>query len=154
MDLILIDSAALIALADAPDRHHREARATYSRLMAGGCRLVTTNHVADETCTWLLRHARNGHQAAARFGRTIRNGLAVVAADEPLAMPPGPSRLVVVYSDPALERRAWDIFEKYDSAGFSFTDCVSFAVMEALSIRKAFTFDEHYDILGFERLPG
>lgn len=31
-------------------------------------------------------------------------------------------------------------------------DCVSFAVMQSLGISKAFAFDSHFDVLGFERL--
>ena len=65
---------------------------------------------------------------------------------------PSASTLVVLYSTPETESAAWDIFARYDTAGFSFTDCVSFVVMEALGIRKAFTFDEHFEVMGFERV--
>lgn len=57
-----------------------------------------------------------------------------------------------MFTTPDIERAAWDILARYDTAGFSFTDCVSFAVVQSLGIKKAFTFDKHYDMLGFERL--
>lgn len=57
-----------------------------------------------------------------------------------------------MYTTPEIENTAWQIFEKYDTAEFSFTDCVSFAVMQAMGLKKAFTFDSHYDIIGFQRL--
>ena len=82
----------------------------------------------------------------------MADGTAYVPGDLPVILPK--KGIVRVYSTPDLERRAWQIFKKYDTAGFSFTDCVSFAVMEALEIKQAFTFDEHYDVMGFERLPG
>ena len=35
----------------------------------------------------------------------------------------------------------------------SFTDCVSFALMREAGIRRAFSFDRHFDLLGFQRSP-
>ena len=152
MDLIFIDTGAFIALFDEPDQLHPQAEKTYNALAVQRSALVTSNHVVDETCTWLLRHTRNGHEAALRFGKTVAAGTAVFAPDGRVSFSLSPGRLVVVYSTPDIERNAWDILARYDTAGFSFTDCVSFAVMQTLWIKKAFSFDAHYDIMGFERL--
>ena len=152
MDLTFIDTGAFIALSDLPDRHHREAEETYNSLRDLRSILVTTNHVVDETCTWLLRHTRSGHQAALRFGQLVERAAALTDSSELRTTAFSPNSLVVVYSTPAIERAAWDIFARYDTAGFSFTDCVSFAVMQSLGIMKAFTFDAHFDLMGFERL--
>ena len=85
------------------------------------------------------------------FGRQIRDtSSACTVSDLPLR--DGSRPLILVYSTPRVERAAWEILEHYDTAGFSFTDCTSFAVMRILSIGKAFTFDAHFDIMGFERL--
>lgn len=67
-------------------------------------------------------------------------------------IPPSASALVVIYSTLDIERVAWDVFTKYDTTGFSLTDCVSFAVMRELGIRKEFTYDEHFEAMGFERM--
>lgn len=150
---VFVDSAAFIALADAPDRNHSSAERTYNEVMTAGARLVTTNHVIDETCTWLLRNSRNGHRAAVQFGALIRGKALPLVLEMDSTLEPGPHRLIVVHTGPTVERRAWEIFEKYDTSRFSFTDCVSFAAMEALKIKQAFTFDVHYDVMGFERLP-
>jgi len=51
--------------------------------------------------------------------------------------------------------RAWRIFQQYKDKGFSFTDCISFAVMERHKIRAAFAFDEHVRQYGrFTVYPG
>ena len=152
MDMIFIDTGAFIALFDEPDDHHRQAGETYNALAVQRSALVTSNHVVDETCTWLLRHTRNGHEAALRFGKAVAAGTAISAPNGRTSFPAGPGKLVVVFSTPEIEQAAWDIFARYDTAGFSFTDCVSFAVMQALGITKAFSFDVHYDVMGFERL--
>jgi predicted nucleic acid-binding protein len=60
----------------------------------------------------------------------------------------------VVYPDPELQGEAWDLFGKWGSAGANAVDCVSFAVMRQLGIRRAFTFDGHFREAGFETLGG
>ncbi len=52
-----------------------------------------------------------------------------------------------------VEEKALDIFEGYDDKDFSFTDCVSFVVMWEMGMNQAFTFDQHFDQVGFIRKP-
>ncbi|MBI4690303.1 MAG: type II toxin-antitoxin system VapC family toxin [Nitrospirae bacterium] len=47
----------------------------------------------------------------------------------------------------------WTMFKKYMDKGFSFTDCVSFTVMEQMSIKEVLTFDEHFRQMSFVSLP-
>jgi hypothetical protein len=151
MSRIFVDSAAFIALHSATDRYAGVASNVYRRLVSDKRSLVTTNLVVAETCN-LLNRLRNGYRITLDFRDFLAaSGTAYVPGDLPALLPQ--KGIMRVYSTPSLERRAWEIFAKYDTARFSFTDCVSFAVMEALSIKQAFTFDEHYDVLGFERLP-
>lgn len=152
MEKIFIDTGAFVALASERDNHHSDALNIYSNLKQQGALLITTNHIVDETCTWLLRHTASGHQKAVRFGNTILNTAAAIQPDDSLRIIPAHIKMVVIYSSPVLEQLAWSIFSKYDTAGFSFTDCVSFATMQALGIKKAFTFDTHFDVVGFERV--
>ena len=49
--------------------------------------------------------------------------------------------------------RAWKILEKYSDKNFSFTDCTSFALMERLKIKNAFSFDTNFSQYGFVRIP-
>jgi uncharacterized protein len=58
----------------------------------------------------------------------------------------------IVYVDAALQAEAWRLFHKYGGAGSSPVDCVSFAIMNRFSIRRAFTFDRHFTSAGFEIL--
>lgn len=58
----------------------------------------------------------------------------------------------IVHTDAALQAEAWDLFGKWGGCGANAVDCVSFAVMRRLGIRKAFTFDARFRSAGFETL--
>jgi len=148
MDSVFVDTGAFIALAAANDPNHESAKSVYEALIADRTPLVLTNHVVDETCTWLLRDRSMGHRAACVFGEFLR------ANAEPLTAEAGsPRKLIcVLYSGPDIENRAWEIFRGYPTSGFTFTDCVSFAVMQHLGITWAFTYASHFDMLGFQRI--
>jgi len=151
-DMVFVDASAFIALAANKDESHERAVGIYEVLTTSGARLFTTNHVVDEVCNWLLWDRTLGHRFAVRFGEFIQTSWTARIPHRDQAAPIAPWARTLVYSDPDLERLAWDIFARYDTAGFSFTDCVSFAAMQSLGIKKAFTFDKHYDTMGFERL--
>jgi predicted nucleic acid-binding protein len=50
----------------------------------------------------------------------------------------------IITITPEDEKRAWQIFQKYEDKNFSLTDCTSVALMERLKIKKAFAFDIHF----------
>lgn len=152
MDAILVDTSAFVALLSTPDKNHTLANEQYRQLTAARVPFLTTNHVLDETCTWLLYHARNGHRKALEFGELVSGASALVGPIGAHSRRHIASGLSVIYSTPEIENRAWEIFRRYDTAGFSFTDCISFAVMQSLGISRAFAFDTHFDVAGFERL--
>ncbi|MFQ6074864.1 MAG: type II toxin-antitoxin system VapC family toxin [Candidatus Bathyarchaeia archaeon] len=126
---LFVDTSAFIALEDEDDENHeaaveyrnklRERRTPYRAL-------YTSNYITDETLT-LLR-IRCGHRVAVTFGEVIRS-----------------SRVIrVLWITPTVEKDAWKIFKEHEDRDFSFTDCTSFALMEAEAIDTAFTFDRHF----------
>jgi predicted nucleic acid-binding protein len=44
---------------------------------------------------------------------------------------------------------AWEVFEAFDDKTWSFTDCVSYAVMKRLGINEAFALDDDFRQFGF-----
>jgi hypothetical protein len=48
---------------------------------------------------------------------------------------------------------AWDIFEKYDDKQWSYVDCSLLAIARRLMLRRIFTFDHHFQQMGFEVVP-
>jgi predicted nucleic acid-binding protein len=93
------------------------------------------NFVLDETFTLLGRRA--GYDFAAQRARNIY-------ASEWLA---------ILRSEKNDELRAIDFFEKYSDHRLSFTDCISFVLMQRKKIKKVFTFDHHFQIFGFQIYP-
>ena len=64
----------------------------------------------------------------------------------------GSAEIRIIHVDPTLQAEAWDLFGKWGATGANVIDCASFAIMRDLSIRKAFTFDQHFQTAGFEIL--
>jgi uncharacterized protein len=63
------------------------------------------------------------------------------------------SNTVVIRARAADEERAKQILFQYTDKEFSFADAISFAVMERLTIRLAFTFDRDFTQYGFPVIP-
>lgn len=131
---IFVDTGAFIALANAGDQYHEQARECL-KSMAGVQRWVTTNFVLDETYTRIRRKV--GPKVAVDFGGKIRSDRS----------------MKIVTIEKRLEEKAWEIFKRYVDQPFSYTDCTSFALMREQNITDAFAFDKDFRILGFRLLP-
>lgn len=133
--MIFVDTGAFLARFIERDQFHKRAVAAWRRIEKRRDRCFTSNFVLDETFTLLGR--RTTYPFAAERARALLS-----------------SRLLVVlrptYED---ELAAVDLFEKLADQEVSFTDCVSFALMRQAGIRRAFSFDRHFDLLGFQRTP-
>jgi predicted nucleic acid-binding protein len=118
-----VDTSAFYALADKGDTNHRRAGAALKALSRGGASLLTTTEIFDQTVT-LVRY-RLGHQAAVKVGQGLL----------------GSSWCRLVDVSRETRQAAWEIFVRYADQSFSFTDCTSFAIMRAMNLTEAFTFD-------------
>jgi len=90
--------------------------------------------VVGETYTWLRYKA--GSEEALSFVRAAYKKAELDQA-------------VIVYADTLLEKRTVLILESYKDQRLSFTDALSFAVMEKLKLKDVFTYDRHFLIAGF-----
>lgn len=93
--------------------------------------LITTDYVVDELLTLLV--SRSHRDIAVRIGEDFWTQTACDlewAKEEDIW-------------------EAWRIFSTFDDKEWSFTDCVSYAVMKRLAIREAFALDEHFMQFGF-----
>lgn len=126
---ILVDTGAWYAIADASDRHHKDAARFYTE-HAGQIPFVTTYLIVAET--WTLLHAHLGRPAALSFWEALRD-----------------TRIPILTTEPMDLEVAWHIAQAFADQAFSFVDCTTFALMERLGITEAFAFDAHFLIYRF-----
>lgn len=94
---------------------------------------VTTDYVLDETFS-LLRARGYGHRIQALIATLNR------------------SSCRIVWMNPIRFGAAEAMFTRYDDKQWSFTDCVSFCVMQELGISEALASDRHFVQAGFQVL--
>lgn len=124
---VMVDTSAYFAIIDKGDSFHFDA---LHFVKANTLPTVTTNYLLVETLN--LINQRLGHHYAVEIGKKLFD----------------PLRTDVIKVSDQDMLKAWHIFQRYDDKSFSFTDCTTFAVMERLNIRSAFTFDEHFKMYG------
>jgi hypothetical protein len=131
---VFIDTSGFKALVDPQDDFHQSAAQVWEQLAKQEADLVTSNYILDETFT-LLR-ARCGLKTCLKFRQMLQQS----------------SNVLSIYRiNIEDERQAWHWFTK-DWSKLSYTDCVSFALMERLGITQAVSFDQHFKRAGFNNL--
>jgi predicted nucleic acid-binding protein len=133
---LLIDSAALLALYDRGDKYHLRAKRAFQSLSEEKVTFIVTDYLVAEATTLIL--GRAGHLQA------------VICGDWLLNLP----RVRLLRVEVDVWNEAWQLFKKYDDKEFSFVDCASFIVMRREHLVDAFTFDRHFEQMGFRLWPG
>ena len=128
---VFVDTSFFKALFDPADSFYSEAKKIWKKINGEKLLMVTSNYILDESFTLLRK--RCGRDLVKKF----RDDLAVTR---------NISIIRVTFSD---EAGGWKWFLK-DWSNLSFTDCVSFAVMERLGLKRVATFDHHFSKAGFQ----
>ena len=131
--LLFVDTSAYYASIDRSDAHYKIAIKIFTLIEKEGLRPVTSNFVLAESHTLIINNPRLGYWAARLFIEKINSS------------EKKPER--ISEND---EERAFQIIKTYSDKTFTYTDATSFALMERLGVRKAFTFDQHFAQYGFE----
>ena len=133
---VLADTGAWLAFFHRRDQFHKAAVPQLRTFREQRMELVVTDLILAE----LHLHLLNG------FGPAVARDYLRAVKSDPL--------VTEVYADAAFQRAAFsDWLERFSDQPFSLTDAVSFAAMTAQGISTAFTFDEHFSIAGFDRVP-
>jgi uncharacterized protein len=135
MKRFFLDTSYLVALVLSSDQNHKLASEHWKKLATTQLQLTTTTYIFTEVVT--LLNARNHHDKAVETGNYLQN--------------PYSTDLICV--DAALFSEGWQYFQQHSDKSYSFTDCISFLVMESLNIHTALTFDRHFVQAGFEKSP-
>jgi predicted nucleic acid-binding protein len=131
MRRVFVDSGAFFANVVVEDAAHSAVEAVFSQAIRERWEFFTSNAVAYEAHALFVNRARNGRQLGLAFLRQIRGGFCRV--------------LRVTQAD---ERRAIQLLEKHADKDYSFTDALSFMVMERLRISDALAVDGHFKAYG------
>lgn len=140
-DVILVDTWALLALANRKDSFHSIANSTYETILGKAFQLVVSDYILDETITALFKSSR--FEDAAKFIETLMDAISA-------------GQVILERIDEDKFDFAWQLRRIYrDKPDISFTDLTSFVVMRERGIKKAFTGDIHFEQvgLGFEIVP-
>lgn len=129
-EMIFVDTSALFPLYNISDSHHIKAVEIARNLQE---EQITSNIIISEVLTLLSMRVKR--QIAINFGKSLTEG-----------------GLRIIFIDQILHQNAWKIFQSIKDKDVSFADCTSFAVMEVLGIKKAFSFDEDFKRYGLETI--
>jgi len=126
MARVLIDTSAVYALLDRDDRNHAGAKARLKKLKRSRAEPILTNFIVAETHALLLAHLG----AATARSWLLSNVWPIERVTD------------------ADEAKAREIIRQYTDKTFSYTDAVSFAVMDRTGIERALAFDRHFEQYG------
>ena len=125
MQLALIDTGPLFAIANRAEAHHARALVTASAWLADRNEFVVLDWIFDETMT--LLKARLGGAVAVQTGRSLRHN--PVYRWAPIT--------------PDNEREVWAVFQQYVDKRWSYTDCALLVMSRYLKVKQIFSYDAH-----------
>ncbi len=129
--MIFIDTGAFLARYIEADQFHKKANELWAKIEKKERKCFTSNFVLDELATLLFRRTGAG------FAETRL--LNIYAS----------SRIQILRPTKDDEITAIAFMKKYSDQEISYTDCISFCLMEKNRLDTAFTFDGHFSYAGF-----
>ena len=132
---LFVDTGAFVAKEIAGDQFHTVAREGWNEVERRGLRLVSSEHVLDESATLIAR--RSNYAFAAEWGRdALESGIEWLRSGE----------------------EDWDkalvMMRKFADQEVSFTDCLSAVLMKREGLKRVFGFDRRFESMGFRVWPG
>lgn len=134
-DIFFLDTSYILALEVKNEDAHERVIQNWKILSASNALLITTTYVFDEVVTFL--NSRKLHSKAVEIGNQLLES----------------SDLELIEVDRLLFGLGWQYFQKHQDKSYSFTDCVSFIVMQERGILTSLTLDNHFSQAGFQILP-
>ena len=134
-NLYFLDTSYILALEIKNESNHQNVLQNWLKLRSTNPQLVTTTYIFDEVVTFL--NSRKLHNKAIDIGdRLLRS-----------------SSLDLIEIDQTLFNQGWLYFKQYQDKYYSFTDCISFSIMNQKKITIALTLDNHFRQAGFQMMP-
>ena len=134
MKKLFIDTAGWLALVNSGDACHAQATQLYNQRFAAGWHFVTHAGVMLEVGNGLAR-INSRHLAVQLKARLDRS-----------------SRVEIVSLTEAWIEDAWRLYAARPDKEWGAVDCLSFILMEQMSLTEALTTDHHFAQAGFIKL--
>lgn len=131
---VLLDTSAIVALRNPSDSYHRFAESCILELKKNKYPIYISNVTIFETHKRILFDM--GYYQALNFLMDIYSG---------------ETEILRIMEDDEYEAKR--IITKFSDQTFSFVDSLNFSVMKKYGISQAFTFDRHYEVFGFIKIP-
>lgn len=128
-----VDTSALFAVLDADDQNYLPANQTWEELVTQDEVLICTNYILLESFA-LVQH---------------RLGIGAVRTLQEDILP----LVNVEWMDSQTHNSSVMALLVADRRRLSLVDCASFVTMRRLALSTVFTFDHHFEELGFEVVP-
>ncbi len=135
MRRLFVDACAWVAIFDRADDNHQAALLFWDSFKGKPVRFITSDYVLDEAYTHLRLDAGLA-TAVALHGLVEKSNVITVAE-----------------VDRNVRQDGWEVFVRYADKEWSFTDCTSFALMRRQGMTDAFTFDHHFQQMGYVVQP-
>lgn len=129
--MILVDTSFVIAVLDPRDQLHARAVAWSTVLDES---LIITEQVIWECLNYFSSPVER---------QKIQTAVVQFQTDP---------AFVVVWTSRKLFNEGLKIYEAVSDKSWSFTDCISFAIMQQRNLRCALTYDRHFEQAGFDAL--
>jgi predicted nucleic acid-binding protein len=136
-ETVFWDTAAFVALGNARDDLHQMAVNVSQELAQAETQVLTTDAVLIEVANTFSKAA--WRPTAWQIIEAVQASVALEIA-------------TIVHVDVELWQRGWQLHRNRSDKDWGLTDCISFVVMEEHDIRRAFTYDHHFEQAGFIRL--
>lgn len=134
-NIIFVDTSGFMEAVQSESENFERINSLFRDTFLNGNRLITTDYVLDELFTLMRCRERLPVSELTKFVKNTNV-----------------SDIEIVGITKDLFQEALTMMGKYGDQYFSFTDCVSFAVMKELKIKNVITFDKHFSIAGFNNL--
>lgn len=134
---IFVDAGPLRALVAPSDQWRKPAEKIAKKLTSSAIHLITTDYVVNEVFTGLLADAKGGNYRIKEFDlRFLQRPILTIEWITKERFFQVKKLFIRVSKD-----KSW-----------SFTDCSSYVMMKEMKITTVFTFDEHFEQMGFTLL--
>lgn len=134
LNLVFMDTAALIALGNSRDTLHETANQIRQQLVKRRSRFLTTNLIIAEFCN--------------SFSAVRLRPTAIQIVDSIYQS----SYWECLHIDPIWMRKGLELFKQMDDKDWGLVDCTSIVVARHFGVKVVFTTDHHFTQAGFQVL--